>query len=183
MRLLYIMGLSDTSSIIACYVKYLLFVRRKSQRHRRNDHASLEVNQGGCLTCLIPSTVGNNWMDNYVGPNNPTNRNGSENFSVRPVNYSDAHARGHDITYTKMGAAGPTSVFFNISVMQADYTLIGQSFSTWWDGGPNMDADMNDRGQSLAIGLGIGLATAPKSVIYWIDQAAKNIPASEWPGL
>jgi hypothetical protein len=112
-------------------------------------------------------------MENYVGPNNPTNYNGSDNFSVRPSNHSDRNGMEHDLYYKRHGANGPTSVFFNPDVLPGDYTLIGNSFQVWID--PRIDASVKDRMEGFSIGVGIGAATLPKSGIYGLERLYDSI--------
>jgi hypothetical protein len=48
----------------------------------------------------------------------------------------------------------------------------------WFNG-----ATSKERLEGGIIGLGIGIFALPKTIVYGVGQAAKSMPANEFPGL
>ena len=93
----------------------------------------------------------------------------------------DAYARDHDRAYDKARVAGFSGVVFSTKTVGADYTLVGNAFDITFN--PYGISSPTQRLEGFAVGTFIGLFALPKTVVYGVGQAAKSLPANQFPGL
>jgi RHS repeat-associated protein len=145
------------------------------------------ANQGGPVfkdasNDVDSRTLGHNiFWSNYTGSWNPKSNNGNWNYQVAPTNRADIGAMRHDLAYDSLGITGASGVFLDTRAIKADYTLVQYELwlnLNWFNG-----ATSKERLEGGIIGLGIGIFALPKTIVYGVGQAAKSMPANEFPGL
>jgi hypothetical protein len=89
----------------------------------------------------------------YVGPNNPTDYNGNDNYDYIPRNPSEMPAYRHDKAYDAIPTAGIIGALLDLRTLKADYRLVKES----WDIARNPAMSAKDR--DIAMKTAIGFAT------------------------
>jgi len=69
-------------------------------------------------------TLHKNWLESYIGPNNPKDYLGKDSYQYFPRSLADQAAYYHDLNYDKIGAKGFLGALFNIRAFEADRDLL-----------------------------------------------------------
>jgi hypothetical protein len=83
---------------------------------------------------------------------------------VAPTGLTDLGAKWHDLDYDKIGTTGIKGVLTDTRAIGADYRLV--AFSLFVAGNGNLQTTAADRAKGLAVGIGIGIASLPKTIGY-----------------
>ena len=86
-----------------------------------DDYGVLHI--GNNILDAINKNFGSNWYGTYLGPNNPTYKNGAYSYAKPPIDELDFAAYLHDREYDMYHAEGPIDVISNLDVVHADYRL------------------------------------------------------------
>ncbi|QRQ61115.1 DUF6443 domain-containing protein [Sphingobacterium multivorum] len=113
----------------------------------------------------------------YIGPNNPKDERGEDNYDPNPLSLLDFFALIHDRKYDKVDAKGPTDALLNTKTLDADIELTLRSL-----GYSSLMNSMNnyESGKGALVGaafLGISIS---KTLQKGVDKAFNGIfqPAS-----
>jgi hypothetical protein len=88
----------------------------------------------------------------YIGPTNPKDYNGNDNYDYIPRNPSEMPAYRHDIAYEAIGTAGITGALLDLRTLKADYRLVKES----WDISRNPAMPAKDRNIARKTAIGFG---------------------------
>jgi len=128
-------------------------------------------------------TLRNNlFLSYYIGPWNPKKNNGEWDYSVAPQNRADMYAFVHDKKYDRLRITGAGGVFFNTKAISADYSLVASEFSLFL-APPISPISPTERVQGFIVGVAIGVAALPKTIVHGVNQIIKAMPANTFPGL
>jgi RHS repeat-associated protein len=113
----------------------------------------------------------------YIGPNNPKDERGEDNYDPNPLSLLDFFALIHDRKYDKVDAKGPTDALLNTKTLDADIelTLGSLGYSSLMNSMNNYES-----GKGALVGaafLGISIS---KTLQKGVDKAFNGIfqPAS-----
>ncbi|MDD4210521.1 MAG: RHS repeat-associated core domain-containing protein [Bacteroidales bacterium] len=98
-------------------------------------------------------TLHNNFFGtSYIGPNNPKDYNGDDNYDYIPRNPSEMPAFRHDQAYDAIGTAGIKGALLDLRTLKADYRLIKEC----WDISKNPAMSAKDRSIARKTAIGFG---------------------------
>ncbi|MBL7712498.1 MAG: hypothetical protein JNL13_08550 [Chitinophagaceae bacterium] len=111
---------------------------------------------------LDPKTLNRNWFSSsYIGPYNPKDYKGKDNYDYIPKSLGEYPAISHDKSYEKVGAYGITGVLFDTRTINADLQLFVESFGMF----SSPYFDLKTRYQTFGSSLLI-IPTLPKIILY-----------------
>jgi RHS repeat-associated protein len=112
---------------------------------------------------LDTRTLGNNIMGlSYPGGNNPRKYNGDYDYSYRPMSLSEYPAIGHDRRYDNLKAVGASGLFMDSRTIGADWKFVSEEFAI-----ASMPIDLKTRVQAFILGVGLGIAATPKTLLKY----------------
>jgi hypothetical protein len=128
---------------------------------------------GLCPNCLDQSTIGHNLLGlSYPGGNNPKSYNRKYNYSYVPTNLSEYPAIGHDRRYDNLQITGASGLFTDTRAIGADWRFVAEEFSL----AINPTLKSTDRISAGVLGIGLGLAAMPKTLLkFWSPTGYNEI--------
>ncbi|MBK1895786.1 RHS repeat domain-containing protein, partial [Chryseobacterium paridis] len=125
-----------------------------------------------CSECLNPGTLGKNllWLT-YPGGDNPTtygiNGKGAKaSYEYVPNFLSEYPAIGHDRRYDNLGTAGASGLLTDTRAIGADYNFVKEELQI----ALNPFVGILDRAAAGVLGVGLGIAAAPKTIFKIVTQ-------------
>jgi len=113
---------------------------------------------------LDPRTVGNNLLGlPYAGGNNPKTYRGD--YSFVPKSLADYPAIGHDRRFDNLGSSGATGLLLDNRTIGADWKFVGEQLAI-----ASMPIDNKTRLQAATLGIGLGLASLPKTLAIFMNS-------------
>ena len=139
----------------------------QGQQKQNQQKTEEQIKENNCKTCIDDKTKNKNLFgSNYVGPNNPKNNDKTDNYSVTPINQSDANAKEHDIRYDKMKTKGFTGLITETRAIGADYDFVLKQFEAALN---PLNNSFKNAATGLISGYALGLFALPKTIIQLIQ--------------
>lgn len=142
-------------------------------------------NGSNCPNCLNPATIGENLLGlSYPGGNNPKTISGQYSYSYIPSDLSEYPAIGHDRRYDNLNIAGASGLFFDRRAIGADWRFVYEELTI----ASMTQLNMKTRVNAGILGIGLGLAALPKTVVqslrgkgsgmyvhFWYNISSRNV--------
>jgi hypothetical protein len=100
-------------------------------------------------------TLHKNWFSSsYIGPNNPEDYNGNDNYDYKPIwSPTEMAAYRHDKAYAAAEVKGILGALFNQKVLSADVQLVSECMQIARN--PSVSQSEKSRANKIAIGFSI----------------------------
>ncbi|MDR6546624.1 RHS repeat-associated protein [Chryseobacterium rhizosphaerae] len=120
-----------------------------------------------CSDCLNPGTLNKNILNlTYPGGDNPTTYGGNYSYEYKPSLFSEYPAIGHDRRYDNLKVAGASGLLTDTRAIGADYKFVKEELRI----AVNPFIGIKDRVIAAGLGIGLGIAAAPKTLFKIITQ-------------
>ncbi|WP_080778178.1 DUF6443 domain-containing protein [Chryseobacterium phocaeense] len=120
-----------------------------------------------CSNCLNPGTLYKNLGDlTYPGGDNPMTYKGNYSYDYKPLLFSEYPAIGHDRRYDNLKISGVSGLLTDTRAIGADYKFVAEELEI----AVNPFIGAKDRAIAAGLGIGLGIAAAPKTIFKLITQ-------------